>query len=157
MNIHRSTDRVITVVLLENPQTKFEASHPVEIIGVGSGKQVFNLTIGEANSLCDQLVKATLLASLKQMNQEAAEPKPIHQTSTPIYVKQGAIGGGYKDGGTQEYMGWDGKHYFVDHRIGSNTKGAIYDRYPGNKGAILLADAKLVECNVPPYDDDRFH
>lgn len=41
----------------------------------------------------------------------------------------------YKDGGTVEYRGSDGKHYFKDSRIGSKTKGCMFDRYPGDKGA----------------------
>jgi hypothetical protein len=67
-----------------------------------------------------------------------------------IYVKNGPVSC-YKDGGTEEYKGWDGKHYFVDYRIGSVTKGHVFDRYPDDKKAIML-DAKLVQCSVPPDD-----
>lgn len=46
--------------------------------------------------------------------------------------------GKFRDGGTTKVLATDGKHYWVDHRIGSKTKGQVYDRYPGEEGAILL-------------------
>lgn len=50
----------------------------------------------------------------------------------------------YKDGGTIEYRGSDGKHYFLDRRIKTTTRGLFYDRYPGDKGARIV-DSSLVE------------
>ncbi len=66
-----------------------------------------------------------------------------------VYVKPCGYANHYKDGGTIEYKGWDGKNYFVDHRIGSTTKGLIYDRYPDDSAARLL-NVKLVQTNFPP-------
>ena len=147
-------DKDIKVTLNDDPRTKYERAHPIEIRGMGVVvvDQKFCISIKEANSLCDQLVKATLLASLKQMKEEVVVSKP--NTKRRIYVKVGSIGGGYKDGGTQEYQGWDGKRYFVDHRISSKTKGEIYDRYPSDKGAVLLTNVRLVETHACPDHDE---
>ena len=148
-----NTDRVITAVFSEKHSTKYEQSHPIEIQGMGVVvvDQKFCISIKEANSLCNQLAKATLLASLKQMKEEVAVSKP--NTKRRIYVKVGDIGY-YKDGGTKEYKGWDGKHYFVDHRISSKTKGEIYDRYPSDKDAVPLTNVRLVETHACPDHDE---
>jgi len=45
--------------------------------------------------------------------------------------------GGYKDGGTDVYF-LDGKKYYRDRRMGSKTKGRIFNAYPGDKGAAIL-------------------
>ena len=68
-----------------------------------------------------------------------------------IYVKSGRANS-FKDGGTEEYKGWDGKSYFVDHRIRTKTRGKVYDRYPGDKGAVLMENARIVCCDVCPDD-----
>ena len=50
-----------------------------------------------------------------------------------------------RDGGTVRYEGLDGEtYYYKDGRIGTNTPGAIYDRYPGDMGAVILEDVVLV-------------
>lgn len=33
--------------------------------------------------------------------------------------------------------------YYLDNRIGSETKGELFDRYPGNEGAIMLDKSKF--------------
>ena len=43
-----------------------------------------------------------------------------------------------KDGGTQSVIDRKGNKYFIDNRLGSETKGSIYDKYPGEEGAIML-------------------
>lgn len=30
------------------------------------------------------------------------------------------------------------KHYYLDNRIRSTTKGELFDRYPGDEGAVIL-------------------
>jgi hypothetical protein len=53
--------------------------------------------------------------------------------------------GRYRDGGTDVYTEVDtGTKYFVDNRIRSETKGKIFDRYPGDKGAKQLTDLQFV-------------
>lgn len=44
----------------------------------------------------------------------------------------------FLDGGTKECEGSDGDYYYVDHRIGTLTPGAIYDFYPGSPNAKQL-------------------
>lgn len=44
----------------------------------------------------------------------------------------------YKDGGTDVYVDKKGKKYYKDGRIGTKTKGKIFDRYPKDKGAKIL-------------------
>lgn len=46
--------------------------------------------------------------------------------------------GKYKDGGTEYFCDKSGKKYFIDGRIGSSTKGKVFDRYPSEKGAKIL-------------------
>jgi hypothetical protein len=151
MNMY--ADREIKVSLNEKGGTRYEKTHPIEIIGIGSGNQIFGLTLKEANSLCDQLVKATCLCSLRQhLPVIPAEPNPYVQQWHDIYVKAGKVDTA-RDGGTLKYEGWDNRAYFEDHRIGSKTKGAIYDRYPGDKGAILLTDARIIHCCAVSKDD----
>ena len=151
-----NTDRIITVELNENPRTKYEKAHPIEIRGMGVVvvDQKFCISIKEANLLCDKLTKITCLASLKAGADSSlpiipSEPNPYTQPTKDIYVKSGPVDTA-RDGGTLRYKGWDGKDYFVDYRISTNTKGKIYDRYPSEKGAILLTDARLIQTDVPP-------
>lgn len=49
----------------------------------------------------------------------------------------------FRDGGTQQYKGEDGKDYYLDGRISSTTVGEVYDRYPGDAGAVKL-DVMLI-------------
>ena len=49
----------------------------------------------------------------------------------------------FRDGGTTVYEDKMGLSYFKDHRINSQTKGAIFDRYPSDDGAKCL-DVELV-------------
>lgn len=51
--------------------------------------------------------------------------------------------GRIRDGGTVTYVSELGLKFFVDNRIGTKTKGAVYDRYPGDEGAKIL-DVKLI-------------
>ena len=44
----------------------------------------------------------------------------------------------YNDGGTIEYEDSDGNHYFEDHRPKTDTKGFIFNKYPGEKDAEIL-------------------
>lgn len=44
----------------------------------------------------------------------------------------------YRDGGTICAVDRDGKAYYVDNRIGSETKGRVFDKYPGEDDAILV-------------------
>ena len=44
----------------------------------------------------------------------------------------------FLDGGTKECEGSDGNYYYVDHRIGTLTPGAIYDFYPDSPNAKQL-------------------
>jgi hypothetical protein len=46
------------------------------------------------------------------------------------------------DGGTLVVLGEDGKTYYVDGRVGSKTKGTVYDDYPSEKATIL--DVKII-------------
>jgi hypothetical protein len=43
-----------------------------------------------------------------------------------------------RDGGTIAYKGSDGNSYYEDHRIGTLTKGVLYDRYPKENDARAL-------------------
>lgn len=52
----------------------------------------------------------------------------------------------FKDGGTKKVRIRD-KEVFIDKRINSNTKGAIYSKYPNNKDAIILALSLEEYCN----------
>lgn len=53
----------------------------------------------------------------------------------------------YKDGGTYTFVK-NNKKYYVDQRIGSTTKGKVYDRYPGHAGATIV--------DVKPPKEDRY-
>lgn len=44
----------------------------------------------------------------------------------------------YRDGGTIHAVDETGKSYFVDGRIGSETKGRVFNEYPGEDGALLV-------------------
>ena len=59
--------------------------------------------------------------------------------------------GVYRDGGTTVYIEPSVKQslktiddadkcqkYYLDNRIGSTTKGELYDRYPSDEGAVIL-------------------
>lgn len=50
-----------------------------------------------------------------------------------VKVKKVAVS---TDGGTTEYVDIHGKKYFRDGRIGTKTPGKIFDRYPGDIGAM---------------------
>lgn len=52
--------------------------------------------------------------------------------------------GVYKDGGTEEYRDKQNNSYFKDGRIGSKTRGKIFDKYPNDAGSKIL-DVILVE------------
>jgi hypothetical protein len=51
--------------------------------------------------------------------------------------------GRFRDGGTTHYRTRLGIDLYEDNRIGSKTKGAIYDRYPNDKDAKLV-NVKLI-------------
>lgn len=57
----------------------------------------------------------------------------------------------YADGGTTRWIessvkasirtieeAKSAQYYFVDNRFGSTTKGELFDRYPGDDGAVIL-------------------
>lgn len=45
----------------------------------------------------------------------------------------------YRDGGTELYKDINGKEYYADFRLGhKETRGQIYDKYPGDEGARKL-------------------
>lgn len=54
----------------------------------------------------------------------------------------------YKDGGTEVWIEYSvtqtiggsesAKKYYLDYRIISTTQGELFDRYPGDEGAIIL-------------------
>ena len=44
----------------------------------------------------------------------------------------------FLDGGTQKILGDDGILYFIDHRIGTETAGKVFDRYPDHTEAKIL-------------------
>lgn len=49
--------------------------------------------------------------------------------------------GVFRDGGTMQCYDYDspnGLEYFIDRRINSSTKGKVFDKYPGQKGARML-------------------
>ena len=58
--------------------------------------------------------------------------------------------GTYKDGGTSSYREKQKPYtkYFIDGRIGSITKGKVFDRYPGDERARIL-NVKL-ETEIEP-------
>jgi hypothetical protein len=60
-----------------------------------------------------------------------------------VKVKKQSI---YRDGGTTTYIDKDGKRYFEDNRIGTSTKGDIYDRYPSDPESKKI-DIQLVIVN----------
>lgn len=43
-----------------------------------------------------------------------------------------------RDGGTKVYDGSDGKTYYKDYRIGTITRGKIYDGYPGHLASRII-------------------
>lgn len=48
----------------------------------------------------------------------------------------------YRDGGTCEvYCPKTDEYYYIDMRIRTETKGSLYDRYPGD------AEAKIINCD----------
>lgn len=50
----------------------------------------------------------------------------------------------YNDGGTKMYQEiHNDNKYYVDYRIKSETEGKVFDRYPGENGAIML-NVKLI-------------
>jgi len=60
-----------------------------------------------------------------------------------IFVKKVSTA---RDGGTTIYVDKDGKRYWKDWRIGSQSKGSVFDRYPSDDGAkILNFEVKLIE------------
>ena len=63
---------------------------------------------------------------------------PIHKDTTAQYVT-------LNDGGTQPGMFTDAKgrtfEFYIDHRIGTKTPGAIYvNAYPGEPGSVRIRD-----------------
>ena len=44
----------------------------------------------------------------------------------------------FRDGGTTKYEDKAGEAYFVDNRLKTKTKGAIFDKYPSEAGACKL-------------------
>ena len=44
----------------------------------------------------------------------------------------------YIDGGTNLYIGSDGKSYYEDYRLQTKTKGALYNDYPDHSSAKIL-------------------
>lgn len=51
----------------------------------------------------------------------------------------------YRDGGTIHYVDAAGESYFEDHRIGTQTKGQIFDKHPSNAEAIgITVDLEVV-------------
>lgn len=65
---------------------------------------------------------------------------------------------GYKDGGTVIATFEDGRVLLVDHRLGSATKGALYDHYP-KKGSVALPDpdGRIAEAIMAEYADHNAH
>lgn len=49
------------------------------------------------------------------------------------------------DGGTKKLEGSDGKVYYQDFRIGTKTKGEIYDRYPKYNGRMLNKNDFIID------------
>ena len=46
--------------------------------------------------------------------------------------------GRYRDGGTVQYVNDGGLNFWYDNRIGTKTRGAIFDRHPSDQGAQRL-------------------
>jgi len=44
----------------------------------------------------------------------------------------------YMDGGTTKYIDEKGNEYFKDNRLGTKTKGKIFDKYPKEEDAKIL-------------------
>lgn len=59
----------------------------------------------------------------------------------------------FADGGTTSFN-VDGKAYFLDGRIQSDTKDELYDRYPGEIGAKML-DAPKIKQAILDYEQKR--
>ena len=58
----------------------------------------------------------------------------------------------YKDGGTRKYYGVkDKQDYYQDNRIFSETRGLVYDRYPGDEDAAILP----VVLNILNQDNEK--
>lgn len=51
--------------------------------------------------------------------------------------------GMYRDGGTIEYL-FENIRYCIDNRIGSETKGQWYKRYPEKDNSNLIEDVELI-------------
>ena len=51
--------------------------------------------------------------------------------------------GRFRDGGTIHYRNAGGLDFFLDNRIQTKTKGAVYDRHPSAEGAQRL-NVKLI-------------
>lgn len=49
----------------------------------------------------------------------------------------------YRDGGTVKYIDAKNVNYFIDWRIGSSSRGLIFDRYPSLDGSGVLENYKL--------------
>lgn len=44
----------------------------------------------------------------------------------------------YREGGTTKYIDEKGNEYFKDNRLGTKTKGKIFDKYPKEEDAKIL-------------------
>jgi len=51
----------------------------------------------------------------------------------------------FRDGGSIEWKGEDGKNYFEDYRLGSLTPGAIYTKWPGDPTAKRIYSVSLIK------------
>ncbi len=57
----------------------------------------------------------------------------------------------YKDGGTVELRTNRGTFY-LDKRLGTKTAGKLFDRYPEDKGAKLVTDARIIQSIADQYE-----
>lgn len=78
---------------------------------------------------------------LRERRRSFQELKDSNESEEVIIYRPRAT---YMDGGTQVIKNKQGKKYYIDGRIGSKTKGKVYDRYPGDKGAKIV-NIKLVK------------
>lgn len=63
----------------------------------------------------------------------------------------------YRDGGTVKLDIYDGDTYYIDNRIGSETKGRMFSRYPSEPSAQQLPIEKELEVYdriIPLISDD---
>lgn len=61
----------------------------------------------------------------------------------------------YKDGGTAKVLLSNHEVVYIDNRLRSETRGKVFDRYPGEQGAVELQIK--VELQEKPQNYSRGH